>query len=79
MLLSSFEAIDLPCFYLIISRNPNPYILCSEKNILDILSEKSKIEPILFELLFNSSENTVLASAIRVSYNDNLDNSWKTD
>ena len=77
MLLSSFAAIDLPCFDLIISGNPNPYIVCSEKNTLDILSEKSKIWPILFELLFNYSENTDLASAIRAAYN--LHNSRKTD
>jgi len=77
MLLSSFGAIDLPCFDLIISGSPNPYILCSEKNTLDILSEKSKLWPILFELLFNNSENTDLASAIRAAYN--LHNSRKTD
>ena len=32
ILLSSFAAIDLPCFDLIISGKPNPYIICSEKN-----------------------------------------------
>ena len=57
ILLSSFGAIDLPFFDLIISGNSNPYILCSEKNTLDILLEKSKIWPILFELLFNNCEN----------------------
>ena len=77
MILSSFGAIDLPCFDLIISGSPNPYILCSEKNTLDILSEKSKIWPILFKLLFNNSENTDLASAIKAAYN--LHNSRKTD
>ena len=77
ILLSSLGAIDLPCFDLIISGNPNPYILCSEKNTLDILSEKSKIWPILFDLLFNNRENTDLASAIRAAYN--LHNSRKTD
>lgn len=41
MLLSSLGPIDLPCFDLIITGNPNPYILCSEKNSLDILSDKS--------------------------------------
>ncbi len=76
MILSSFGAIDLPCFDLIISGSPNPYILCSEKNTLDILSENSKIWPILFELLFNNCENTDLASAIRAAYN--LHNSRKT-
>ena len=39
--------------------------------------EKSKIWPILFELLFNNSENTDLASVIRAAYN--LHNSRKTD
>ena len=77
MILSSFGAIDLPFFDLIISGSPNPYILCLEKNTLEILSEKSKIWPILFELLFNNSENTFLASAIRAAYN--LHNSIKTD
>jgi hypothetical protein len=32
MLLSPFGAIDLPCFDLIISGNPNPIIVYSEKN-----------------------------------------------
>lgn len=77
ILLISLSAIDLPCFDLIISGNPNPYILCLEKNTLDILSEKSKIWPILFDLLFRNSENTDLASAIRAAYN--LHNSRKTD
>ena len=43
VLLSSFGAIDLPFFDLIITGKPKPYILCSEKNSLDILSEKSQI------------------------------------
>ena len=32
--------LDLPCFDLIVSGCQNSYILCSEKNTLDILSEK---------------------------------------
>ena len=69
ILLSALGAIDLPCFDLIISGNPNPYVICSEKNSLDILSEKSKIWPIIFDLLNKNVKNTDLASAIRAAYN----------
>ena len=69
ILLSAFESIDLPCFDLIISGNPNPYVVCSEKNTLDILSEKSYIWPILFDLLNKNIKHTDLASAIRAAYN----------
>ena len=77
ILLSALGAIDLPCFDLIISGNPNPYIVCSEKNSLDILSEKSLIWPILFDLLNKNVKNTDLASAIKAAYN--LHNSRKTE
>ena len=39
MFLSALGSIDLPFFDLIITGNPNPYVLCSEKNSLDILSD----------------------------------------
>ena len=45
----------LPCFSLIIIGTPNPFIICSEKNILDIFSEKYQICPITLEL-FNKNE-----------------------
>ena len=69
ILLSAIGAIDLPCFDLIISGNPNPYVICSEKNSLDILSEKSHIWPILFDMLNKNVKNTDLSSAIRAAYN----------
>ena len=70
MLLSSLGSIDLPCFDLIITGNPNPYIICSEQNSIDILSDKSQIWPILFDLLnYKNYNNVDLASAIRVAYN----------
>ena len=59
ILLHNLGLIDLPCFYLIV----------------DILSEKSQIWPVLFDLLHNNIQNTDLASAIRVVYN--LHNAWK--
>ena len=68
MLLSAIGAVDLPCFDLIISGNPNPYIICSEKNTLDALSEKSQIWPIVFDLLNKNIKNTDLASAIKAAY-----------
>ena len=77
VLLSALGAIDLPCFDLIISGNPNPYVVCSEKNSLDILSEKSQIWPIVFDLLNKNVKNTDLASAIKSAYN--LHNSRKTE
>ena len=69
ILLNVLGSIDLPCFDLIVSGAPNPYVICSEKNTLDILSEKSQIWPVLFDLLHNNIQNTDLASAIRVAYN----------
>ena len=77
MLLSAIGAVDLPCFDLIISGNPNPYIVCSEKNTLDALSEKSQIWPIVFDLLNKNIKNTDLASAIKAAYN--LHNSRKSE
>ncbi len=77
MMLSALGSIDLPCFDLIITGNPNPYVVCSEKNTLDILSEKSQIWPILFDLLNKNIKNTDLASAIRIAYN--LHNSRKSE
>ena len=77
ILLSSLGSIDLPCLDLIISGEPNPYVICSEKNSLDILSEKSQIWPILFDLLSSNVKNTDLASAIKAAYN--LHNSRKTE
>lgn len=67
--MSALGKIDLPCFNLIITGKPNPYIICSEKNTLDILSEKSQIWPILFDLLNKNTKNTDLASAIRAALN----------
>ena len=62
---------------LIISGNLNPYVIFSEKNSLDILSEQSPIWPILFDLLNKNVTNTDLASAIKATYN--LNNSRKTE
>ena len=77
VLLSSIGSIDLPCFDLIVSSNPKPYVICSEKNYLDILSEKAQIWPILFGLLNRKIKNTDLASAIKTGYN--LHNLRKAD
>ena len=71
-LLNSFDSIDLNCFDLIISGNPNPRIICSEKNTLDILDENSKLWPILFDMINKDIKVTDLASAIRASYNLNI-------
>ena len=69
ILLNILGSIDLPCFDLIVSGAPNPYVICSEKNTIDILSEKSQIWPFLFDLLYNNIKNTDLALVIRVVYN----------
>ena len=60
------------CFDLIISGNPNPRIICSEKNTLDILDENSKLWPILFDMINKDIKATDLASAIRAAYNLNI-------
>ena len=39
------------------------------KKTIDVLSEKSKIWPILFDLLNKNIQNTDLVSAFKVSYN----------
>jgi hypothetical protein len=72
ILLNSFSSIDLNCFDLIISGNPNPRIICSEKNTLDILDENSKLWPILFDMINKDIKVTDLASAIRAAYNLNI-------
>ena len=77
ILLSSIGAVDLPFFDLIISGNPNPYIICSKKNTLDALSEKSQIWPIVFDLINKNIKNNDLASAIKAAYN--LHNSRKSE
>ena len=43
MLLSALREIDLLYFYLIITGNHNPYIICSKNNSSDIISDKHKI------------------------------------
>jgi len=71
-ILNSFGSIDLNFFDLIISGNPNPRIICSEKNTLDILDENSKLWPILFNMINKDIKVTDLASAIRAAYNINI-------
>lgn len=67
--LSSFAALDLPCFDLIISGNPQPTILCSEVGTLHTLDHKSNIWEPLFALLQNPIQKSDLASAINAAYN----------
>ena len=64
ILFSALGAIDIPLFNLIVTGNPNPYIICLEKNTLEIFSEKSQVWPILFDLLGKNNKQTDLASAI---------------
>ena len=71
-ILNSFGSIELNCFDLIISGNPNPRIICSEKNSLEILGENSKLWPILFDMVNKDIKSTDLASAIRAAYNLNI-------
>lgn len=71
-LLNSFGSIDLNCFDIIISGNPNPRIICSEKNTLDIPDENSKLWPILFDMINKDIKVTDLNSAIRATDNLNI-------
>ena len=64
ILFSALGEIDIPLFNLIVTGNPNPYIICLEKNTLEIFSEKSQVWPILFDLLGKNNKQTDLASAI---------------
>ena len=69
ILLSALSEIDLPYFNLIVSGETNPYIICSEKNTIDVLSEKSQIWPILFNIFNQDIAKANLTSAIRAAYN----------
>ena len=69
ILFSALGEIGLPCFNLIVTGKPNPYIICSEKNTLEILSKKSEIWPILFYLCTKNMKKTDLASSIRIALN----------
>ena len=71
-ILNSFGSIELNCFDLIISENPNPRIICSEKKSLEILDENSKFRPILFDMVNKDNKSIDLASAIRAAYNLNI-------
>ena len=70
IVLSSFAAIDIPCFDLIVTGEKNPIILCSEKTTIEALSEKSNVWPALFSLLFNKTSSD-LGSALKAVYNIN--------
>ena len=77
--MSALGEIDLPCFNLIVSGETNPYIICSEKNTINVLSEKSQILPILFNLFNQDITKSDLASAIRAAYNLHILRKNETD
>ena len=67
-ILSSFAALDIPCFDLIVSGNPQPTVLCSEVGTLYALNQKSSIWESLFSLLERPVPKSDLASAINTAY-----------
>lgn len=67
-ILSSFAALDIPCFDLIVSGCPQPTVLCSEVRTLHALDQKSSIWESLFSLLERPVQKSDLASAINTAY-----------
>ena len=68
ILLSSISYDNIPCLDIIITRQKEPIILCSEKSGNEILSEKSPFWAVLFSSL-EGEESSDLASGIKAAYN----------
>ena len=66
--LSSLVALDLPCFDLILTGNPEPIVLCSEVGKIHGLDQKSSIWEHLFAHLNDPVPKSDLASAINAAY-----------
>ena len=70
ILLSAILYENIPCLDIVIAREKEPIILCSEKSGNEILSQKSPFWAVLFSCL--EGQNSIdLASAIKAGYNLN--------
>ena len=70
VLFSSFIYDNIPCLDVIVTREKEPVILCSEKSSNEILNEKSPFWPVFFSCL-KPVQTSDLASAIKSAYNLN--------
>ena len=65
--LSTIATLDIPCFDFIITGDPNPKILCSERNPIDVLKEKSELWFSIFASILSPNSKVDLLSAIKVA------------
>ena len=70
ILLNALSYDNIPCLDIIITRQNEPIILCSEKSANEILAEKSPFWPVLFSCL-KGELHSDLASGIKAAYNLN--------
>ena len=70
ILLSAISFDNIPCLDIIVSREKEPIILCSEKSANEILSERSPFWAVFFSCLLGQPSSD-LASAIKAAYNLN--------
>ena len=69
--LSTLATLDIPCFDFIVTGNPQPLILCSEKNPLEALKEKSDLWSYIFASILCPNQKADLLSALKVAYDLN--------
>ena len=67
-ILSSLAIIDLPCFDLIVTGDPNPIVICSEVGTLNALKSKSPFWQSLLAVLQRPNKNVDLGSAIHAAF-----------
>ena len=68
VILSSLNSIDLPCFDLILSRQTNPEILCSNISSVRAMNSKSTLWESLIPILAYPCHKSDLASAIEAAF-----------
>ena len=68
LMLSTFNSIDLPCFDIILSRQKNPEVLCSNISSVRALNSKSLLWESLFYKLSSPCLKSDLASAIETAF-----------
>ena len=68
LMLSTFNSIDLPCFDLILSRQKNPEILCSNLSSVRAINPKSTLWESLISILDHPCSKSDLASAIEAVF-----------
>ena len=66
--LSTLATLDIPCFDFIITGNPKPLILCSERNPLEALKKNSDLWISIFSSILCQNKKADLLSAIKVAY-----------